>query len=84
MVDRDRGIADRIGDFFGDDTNNERQLYRALREEDRRRGARRATCAAAPSANTTQMLEGLLGRFGYTDVKVVFEKPAPARTVGAK
>lgn len=78
VVDRDRGIADRIGDLFGDDTNNERQLY-LLAEKKIAAAAAESNLRSRAERNTTHMLEGLLARFGYTDVTVGFEKPAPAR-----
>ncbi len=65
------------------DTNNERQLY-LLSEKKIAAAAAESHLRSRAERNTTQMLDGLLGRFGYTDVKVVFEKPAPARTVAAK
>jgi hypothetical protein len=83
VVDRDRGIADRIGDLFGDDTNNERQLY-LLAEKKIAAAAAESNLRSRAERNTTRMLEGLLARFGYTDVTVAFEKPAPARTAAAR
>lgn len=77
VIDRDRGFFTRIGDAFSDDTNNERDLYV--------RAAKKVTAAAKESnlrgraqENTTLMLEGFLGRLGYDDVRVVFEKPVAA------
>jgi len=83
VVNRDRGIADRIGDLFGDDTNNERQLY-LLAQKKIAAAATESNLRSRAERNTTHMLEGLLARFGYTDVTVGFEKPAPARAAAAK
>jgi hypothetical protein len=83
VVDRDRGIADRIGDLFGDDTNNERQLY-LLAEKKIAAAATESNLRSRAERNTSHMLEGLLARFGYTDVTAVFQKPAPAHAVAAK
>lgn len=77
VVDRDRGLITRVGDLFGDDTNNERDLYLVA--------AKKVTAAAKESdlvsraeRNTTVTLEGLLGRLGFSDVTVTFAKAAPA------
>jgi hypothetical protein len=79
VIDRDRGLFTRIGDAFGDDTNNERDLYR-LAGTKLDAAAKESTLRNRAEKNTTLMLEGLLGRLGYSDVKVVFEKPAGAAT----
>jgi hypothetical protein len=76
VIDRDRGLFTRIGDMFSDDTNNERDLYR-LAGKKLDAAAKESTLRDRAEKNTSLMLEGLLGRLGYTDVHVVFEK-APA------
>jgi len=77
VIDRDRGLADRIGDLFGDDTNNERHLY-LLAADKVDAAARESNLRTRAERNTTLMLEGLLGRLGYSDVRVVFAEPAPS------
>jgi hypothetical protein len=77
VIDRDRGLFTRVGDLFGDDTNNERDLYvRAAEKLDA--AAKESELRDRAERSTTLMLEGLLGRLGYSDVRVTFEKPAPA------
>jgi hypothetical protein len=85
VVMRTRGIADRVGDLFGSDTNNERQLY-LLADKKIAAAARESGLVARAERNTTKMLDALLGRLGYTDVTVRFEKPitAPADTAHAR
>jgi hypothetical protein len=78
VIDRDRGLFTRIGDMFGDDTNNERDLYR-LAGKKLDAAAKESNLRTRAEKNTTLMLEGLLGRLGYTDVTVVFEQPAKAK-----
>ena len=89
VIDRDRGLFTRIGDVFGDDTNNERDLYlRAGKKLDA--AAKESRLRDRAEQNTTLMLEGLLGRLGYSDVHVAFEQPlatgpadrAPATNAG--
>jgi len=81
VVDRDRGVFTRVGDMFSDDTNNERNLY-LLAGRKVTAAANASNLRARAEKNTTLMLEGLLGRLGYTDVKVVFEKPVAKGNVG--
>jgi hypothetical protein len=83
VIDRDRGLFTRIGDMFSDDTNNERDLYR-LAGTKLDAAATESNLRARAEKNTTLMLEGLLGRLGYTDVNVVFEKSAPATARAAR
>jgi len=77
VIDRDRGLITRIGDVFSDDTNNERGLYLVAGKKVAA-AAKESNLVTRAERNTTVMLEGLLGRLGYTDVTVSFEKPAPA------
>ena len=79
VIDRDRGLFTRVGDLFSDDTNNERDLYlRAGKKLDA--AAKESELRDRAERNTRLMLEGLLGRLGYSDVRVTFEKPAPPTT----
>jgi hypothetical protein len=75
VVDRDRGIVDRIGDLFGDDTNNEKGLYE-LAGTKIAAAAKESNLQARAEKNTRRMLEGLLGRLGFTDVRVTFVQPS--------
>ena len=75
VLDRDRGLVERIGDAIGDDPVDESEIY-ALAEE-------RLTAAAAASdlreraeTNTRSMLTGLAGSLGVDDVEVRFDEAA--------
>ncbi len=84
VIDRDRGLFTRVGDVFGDDTNNERDLY-ILAGQKLTAAAKESELRDRAERNTTLMLEGLLSRLGYQDVEVTFEKPErPAGGEGAR
>ena len=75
VLDRDRGIVDRVAGAVSDDPTSEREV--ALVAQDK------LVAAAAESdllerteASTRAMLEGLAGSFGYDDVTVRFEGSA--------
>ena len=74
VIDRDRGLFTRVGDLFSDDTNNERALY-LIAGKKLKAAAKESELRGRAEKNTALMLEGLLGRLGYSDVDVVFEKP---------
>jgi uncharacterized protein DUF4230 len=73
VVSQDRGLVNRVGDFFSNDANDAQRYYRMA--------AGKLTVAARSSAllakaekNTTTMLDALLGRLGFTDVTVTFAR----------
>ena len=75
VLDRDRGLVERIGDAVGDDPVDDSALY-ALAED-------RLTAAAADSdlrgraeTNTRAMLTGLAESLGVDEVEVRFEETA--------
>ncbi|TQN37331.1 uncharacterized protein DUF4230 [Blastococcus colisei] len=75
VLDRDRGMFERIGDALGDDPVDDSEIY-AVAEE-------RLTAAAAGSdlreraeSNTRAMLTGLARSLGVDDVEVRFDEPA--------
>lgn len=76
VLDRDRGLFNRIGDVFTDDPQDDGDVY-LLAEHELRRSAGEAELLdrAADSARTT--VENLLLRAGAADVSVVFEAPPP-------
>ena len=80
---RDRGLVDRIAGVFSDDPTSERDLY-VLAGHKIGAAARESRLLARAEANTTTMLEGLLGKAGFTDVRVVFTPPAPSAKVATK
>jgi hypothetical protein len=75
VLDRDRGVVERVGDALGDDPGDDSALY-ALAED-------RLTAAAVSSdlreraeTNTRAMLTGLAESLGVDEVEVRFEEPA--------
>jgi hypothetical protein len=75
VLDRDRGVLDRIGSAFADDPSVEGELYEI--------GEKRLAAAAAKSdlvnraeANTRQMLTSLAKSLGFREVTVTFDAPA--------
>jgi len=75
VLDRDRGLFERIGDAVGDDPVDDSGLY-ALAED-------RLTAAAADSdlreraeTNTRAMLTGLARSLGVDEVEISFDEPA--------
>ncbi len=74
VVDRDRGLLDRLGSVLSDDPTDDSDLY--VRAEDRLgEAAAEAGLADRAEANTRRMLEGMLANLGHDDVTVVFQRP---------
>lgn len=73
--ERDRGLFNRIGDFFSDDGDAQREV--TLLAEQRLREAAQRGAGLVPRAeeNTREMLTSLLGALGFTDVEIRFEEP---------
>lgn len=71
VVDRDRGLLDRLGSVFTDSPTGERALYLAAQP---RLSAAAAEAGLVPRAeeNTAAMLQRLLGALGFEDVEVDF------------
>jgi hypothetical protein len=71
VVDRDRGLLDRLGSVFSDTSTGERALYLAAQP---RLSAAAAESGLVPRAqeNTAAMLTQLLGALGFEDVQVNF------------
>lgn len=74
VVNRDRGILDRIGGIFTDNPTGEQELYQ-LAETKLRAAAHDSALLDRGEKNTRRMLEALLGALGFEHVKVVFEEP---------
>ena len=72
--ERDRGLFNRIGDFFSDGGGSEREL--SLLAEQKLREAAQGGAGLVPRAeeNTREMLESLLAALGFTTVDVRFEE----------
>ena len=76
VVDRDRGLLDRLGSVFTDSPTGEQDLYAAA-EPKLRAAADASGLVAKADENTTQMLTRLLGALGFDKVTVTWqENPA--------
>ena len=71
VLDRDRGILDRVGSALSEDPSSERELY-LLAEDELAAAAAEADLVARAEENTVAMLETLLGSLGYERVLVTF------------
>jgi hypothetical protein len=72
VVNRDRGLLDRIGSVFSDSPTGEQALYAAA-EPKLRAAADESALIARADANTTQMLTRFLGALGFDNVHVAFQ-----------
>jgi hypothetical protein len=75
VVDRDRGVLDRIGAAFSDNPTSERELY-LLAEEKMRQAAAETELTAQAERNTRAMLQALMTASGFRSVTVTFTPPA--------
>ncbi|GIH17617.1 DUF4230 domain-containing protein [Rugosimonospora africana] len=66
-----KGLANRIGDFFGGDENKEQELYK-LGEQRIQQAAKDSGLIQRAEDNTKEMLEQLLKSLGYTTITVTF------------
>jgi hypothetical protein len=72
VINRQRGVLDRIGSVFTDSPTGERELY--LLSQDRlREAADESELQERAETNTARMLTTLLESLGFTDVDIVFE-----------
>ena len=71
VVDRDRGLLDRLGSVFSDSPTGERTLYLAAAPR-LSAAAAEAGLVARAQENTAAMLHQLLGALGFEDVQVNF------------
>ncbi|MGY1804241.1 DUF4230 domain-containing protein [Blastococcus sp. SYSU D00922] len=75
VLDRDRGLVERIGDALGDDPVDDSALYAAA--EDRLAAAAAASdLRDRAETSTRDMLTGLARSLGVEDVEVRFAEPA--------
>ena len=76
VIDRDRGLLDRLGSVFTDSPTGEQTLYAAA-EPRLRAAADESGLVARADENTTQMLTRFLGALGFEKVDVVYlDNPA--------
>jgi hypothetical protein len=74
-VSKQRGLLDRLGDFFSDNPNSERAVQ-SLAAKHIGEAAKDSGLAARAEKNTTSMLQGLLHSLGFTDVTVLYDAGA--------
>lgn len=74
VVNRERGVLDRIGGVFSDNPTGEQELYQ-LAEDKLRAAADQSALRDRAERNTRKMLTALLRSLGFDKVTVVFEEP---------
>jgi hypothetical protein len=82
VVGRERGILDRVGGVFSDNPTGEQRFY-VLAQDKLGKAAKHSHLVQRAERNTTKMLQGFLGKLGYTDVNVVYTSP-PATARAAR
>ncbi len=75
VLDRDRGLVERVGDALGDDPVDDTELY-ALAEDRLAAAAAASDLRERAEDNTRDMLTGLARSLGVDQVEVTFEEPA--------
>ncbi|MGW1894415.1 DUF4230 domain-containing protein [Streptomyces sp. NPDC002004] len=71
VVSKQRGLLDRLGDFFSDNPGSE-QAVTKLAVQHIADAAKESGLTRRAEANTTAMLEGLLHSLGFTSVTVTY------------
>ena len=72
VVNRERGVLDRIGSVFSDNPTSERELY-LLSEDKLRAAADESALTGRAETNTRRMLEALFRSLGFEEIEIVFE-----------
>jgi hypothetical protein len=70
-VSKQRGLLDRLGDFFSDNPGSE-QAVQKLAAERIATAAKDSRLTAQAEQNTTRMLEGLLRSLGFTEIRIAY------------
>ncbi|MEV6741644.1 DUF4230 domain-containing protein [Streptomyces sp. NPDC051104] len=70
-VSKQRGLLDRIGDFFSDNPGSE-QAVQELAVQHIAEAAKESELTGRAETNTTSMLDGLLKSLGFKEVKVSY------------
>ncbi|MEV4995152.1 DUF4230 domain-containing protein [Streptomyces niveus] len=70
-VSKQRGLFDRLGDFFSDNPGDERAVNK-LAAQHIQDAAKESELTARAEKNTTSMLQGLLTSLGFKEVTVVY------------
>jgi hypothetical protein len=76
VVDTDRGLANRVGDAFSDDTNEERELLVLAKRKIEEAARRNPELLRLAERNTRAMLTGLLRGLGFERIVIRFTPPA--------
>jgi Protein of unknown function (DUF4230) len=79
VASHDRGLLNRVGAVFSDNPNGEQRFYE-LAQKKLGAAAKSGDLVQRAETNTTKMLRGLLGKVGFSDVRVNFVRSAPAGT----
>jgi len=74
VVNRERGILDRLGGVFTDNPTGEQELYQ-LAEDKLLAAAGESALVSRAERNTTEMLTALLESLGYEDITIRYEEP---------
>ncbi len=74
VLDRDRGLVERLGDAIGENPSDDSELY-ALAERRLAAAAGESDVLDRAEANTRDMLTTLAGSLGVDEVTVEFEEP---------
>jgi len=70
MYEQQRGLFDRIGDFFSDGSADDQHKVELLAVAKIENAAKETTLTATAETNTGAMLQGLLHSLGFTEVTV--------------
>jgi len=73
VASHDRGLLNRVGAVFSDNPNDEQRFYE-LAQKKLGAAAKSGDLVQRAETNTTKMLQGLLGKVGFTQVQVNFVK----------
>jgi hypothetical protein len=73
VYDQDKGLFNQIGSLFGDDTENQQQLYVLAQQKILASAQHGSGLIPRAEDNTRQMLQSLLRALGFTSVAVNFE-----------
>jgi Protein of unknown function (DUF4230) len=74
VANRDRGLVNRLAGIFSDDPTSDRPLY-LLAGKKLDQAAAESHLVARAERNTTAMLQGFLGKLGFSPVRVVYVEP---------
>jgi hypothetical protein len=74
VLNRQRGVLDRLGSVFSDNPTSERELFQ-LSEQKLKSAAAQSKLTARAEANTRKMLQALFESLGFEHVTVRFETP---------